>query len=134
MRTDRLTSKSQQALQDALSNAIRSGHPELLPEHLLAAVLAQPESTGTLLLERASGNAEQLLRALNDRLEKLPQVSGGGEPRLNARTLALVQGAEDEAKKLKDDFVSVELFILASARVDKDIRLILDKQGVTYER
>ena len=80
MRTDRLTSKSQQALQDALSNAIRSGHPELLPEHLLVAVLAQPDSTGTLLLERASGNAEQLLRSLNDRLEKLPQVSGGGNP------------------------------------------------------
>jgi ATP-dependent Clp protease ATP-binding subunit ClpB len=134
MRTDRLTSKSQQALQDALSNAIRSGHPELQPEHLLSAVLAQPDSTGTLLLERASGNAEQLLKALNDRLEKLPQVSGGGEPRLNARTLALMQGAEDEAKKLKDDFVSVELFILASARVDKEIKLILERQGVTYER
>ena len=134
MRTDRLTSKSQQALQDALSNAIRSGHPELLPEHLLVAVLAQPDSTGTLLLERASGNAEQLLRSLNDRLEKLPQVSGGGEPRLNARTLALMQAAEDEAKKLKDDFVSVELFVLASARVDKEIKLVLERQGVTYER
>jgi len=134
MRTDRLTSKSQQALQDALSNAIRSGHPELLPEHLLVAVLAQPDSTGTLLLERASGNAEQLLRSLNERLEKLPQVSGGGEPRLNTRTLALMQAAEDEAKKLKDDFVSVELFVLASARVDKEIKLVLERQGVTYER
>ncbi len=134
MRTDRLTSKSQQALQEAFSNAIRSGHPELLPEHLLIAVLAQEDSTGTLLFERASGNAEQLLRALNERLEKLPQVSGGGEPRLNSRTLAVMQGAEDEAKKLKDDFVSAELFILASARVDKDIKLVLERQGVTYEK
>ncbi len=106
MRTDRLTSKSQEALQDAFSNAVRSGHPELLPEHLLVSMLAQPESTGTLLLERASGNAERLIAALNERLQKLPRVSGGGEPRLNSRTLALIQGAEDEAKKLKDDFIS----------------------------
>ena len=134
MRTDRLTSKSQEALQDALSNAVRSGHPELLPEHLLVSTLAQPESTGTLLLERASGNAERLIAALNERLQKLPRVSGGGEPRLNSRTLALIQGAEDEAKKLKDDFISAELFLLASAHLDKEIKFILERQGITYER
>ena len=119
MRTDRLTSKSQEALQDALSSAIRNGHPELMPEHLLVSVLSQPESTAALLLERASGNAERLVTALNDRLQKLPRVSGGAEPRLNSRTLALMQGAENEAKKLKDDFISAELFLLASAHLTK---------------
>lgn len=81
MRTDRLTNSSQQALQQAFSSAVRSGHPELMPEHLLASMLAEPESTATLLIERAGGRAEQILKELNATLDKLPQVSGGGEPR-----------------------------------------------------
>jgi len=134
MRTDRLTSKSQEALQAALSNAIRSGHPELVPEHLLIAVLLQPDSAGALLIERASASVAAVTQALSERLEKLPQVSGGAEPRLSPRMLALMQGAEDEAKKLKDDYVSAEIFLLAAAHLDKDVRLIFDRQGITYEK
>ena len=134
MRTDRLTNKSQEALQAAFSSAVRKGHPELLPEHLLVSILTQPDSAGTLLIERASGNVDRLVAAFNERLEKLPQVSGGSEPRLNSRMLALMQGAEDEAKKLKDDFISVELFLLASAHLDKEIKPVLERQGLTYEK
>jgi len=134
MNTDRLTNNSQKALQDAFSNAVRSGHPELMPEHLLASAIAQPDSTVALLIERASGNAEKVLKDLNANLAKLPQVSGGGEPRLHPRTLSLLQSAEDEAKKLKDDFVSVEIFLLAAAQSDKEIRRILDQQGLSHDR
>ncbi len=134
MRTDRLTNKSQEALQSAFSSAIRKGHPELLPEHLLVSVLTQPDSAGALLVERASGNVDRLVAAFNERLEKLPQVSGGAEPRMSSRMLSLTQGAEDEAKKLKDDFISAELFLLASAHLDKEIKPVLERQGITYER
>lgn len=134
MNTDRLTNNSQKALQDAFSNAVRSGHPDLMPEHLLASAIAQPDSTVALLIERASGNAEQVLKDLNANLAKLPQVSGGGEPRLHPRTLSLLQSAEDEAKKLKDDFVSVEVFLLAAAQSDKEIRRILEQQGLSHDR
>ena len=105
MRTDRLTDKSQQALQEALSIATRSGHPELLPEQFLVSVLSQPDAVGAPLIERASGSIEKLVQALNERLEQLPHVSGGAEPRPSPRMLALLQSGEDEAKKLKDDFV-----------------------------
>ena len=105
MRTDRLTDKSQEALQEALSIATRSGHPELLPEQFLVSVLSQPDAVGALLVERASGSVEKLVQALSERLEKLPRVSGGAEPRMSPRMIALLQGGEDEAKKLKDDFV-----------------------------
>jgi ATP-dependent Clp protease ATP-binding subunit ClpB len=134
MRTDRLTNNSQQALQAAFSSAIRSGHPELMPEHLLASAIAQPDSTAALLAERAGGNAEQLLKEFNASLSKLPQVSGGGEPRLHARTLALLQSAEDEAKNLKDDFISVEVFLLAAAQSDKEVRRVLDQQKLSHDR
>jgi ATP-dependent Clp protease ATP-binding subunit ClpB len=134
MRTDRLTNKSQEALQSAFSSAVRKGHPELMPEHLLASLLAQPDSAGALLIERAGGKPDRLVAALHERLEKFPQVSGGSEPRLNSRTLALMQGAEDEAKQLKDDFVSAELFLLAAAHLDKEIKPILEHQGITYDK
>ena len=134
MRTDRLTNKSQEALQSAFSSAIRKGHPELTPEHLLVAILMQPDSVAAPLVERASGTTDRLLTALNERLEKLPQVSGGAEPRFSSRSLALIQAAEDEAKKLKDEFISAELFLLASAHSDKEIRQIFERQGITYDK
>ena len=134
MRTDRLTNNSQKALQDAFFSAVRSGHPEVMPEHLMASVLAQPDGSAALLVERASGNSEQLIKEFNARLDRLPQVSGGAEPRMHARTLALLQSAEDEAKKLKDDFVSMEVFLLAATHSDKEIRQILEAQGLTYDR
>jgi ATP-dependent Clp protease ATP-binding subunit ClpB len=134
MRTDRLTDKSREALQDALSIATRSGHPELLPEQFLVSVLSQPEAVGALLIERASGNVEKLVQALNERLEQLPRVSGGAEPRLSPRMMALLQSGEDEAKKLKDDFVSAEIFLLAAAHQDKDIKVTFERQGITYEK
>ena len=134
MRTDRLTDKSREALQDALSIATRSGHPELLPEQFLVSVLSQPEAVGALLIERASGNVEKLVQALNERLEQLPRVSGGAEPRLSPRMMALLQSGEDEAKKLKDDFVSAEIFLLAAAHQDKDIKVTFERQGISYEK
>ena len=134
MRTDRLTDKSREALQDALSIATRSGHPELLPEQFLVSVLSQPEAVGALLIERASGNVAKLVQALNERLEQLPRVSGGAEPRLSPRMMALLQSGEDEAKKLKDDFVSAEIFLLAAAHQDKDIKVTFERQGISYEK
>ena len=87
-----------------------------------------------MLIERASGSVEQLVRALNKRVDELPRVSGGAEPRLSPRMIALLQSGDDEAKKLKDDFVSAEVFLLAAAHQDKDIRVVFERQGITYER
>jgi len=134
MRTDRLTDKSKEALHEALSNATRRGNPELLPEQFIVCVLSQAEAVGAMLIERASGSVEQLVRALNKRVDELPRVSGGAEPRLSPRMIALLQSGDDEAKKLKDDFVSAEVFLLAAAHQDKDIRVVFERQGITYER
>ena len=133
MRTDRLTTKSQEALRDALEVAVRKGHPEVTPEHMVMAVLAQDGGVATALVERAKGNALELAAALKERLEILPQVSGGAEPRFSSRMLAFLTSAEDEAQKLKDDFVSVEHFILAATQQDKDLRALLQRQNLSYE-
>jgi ATP-dependent Clp protease ATP-binding subunit ClpB len=134
MRTDRFTTKSQEALKEALDSAVRQGNPELTPEHLIFALLTQEGGVIAPLVERASGNAVGLTQAVKERLEQLPKVTGGAEPRFSSRMVNLLTSAEDEAKKLKDDFVSVEHFILAAAQHDKDIRSLFFRNGIDYEK
>jgi len=134
MRMDRLTTKSQEALRSAIESASRRGHPELIPEHLLIAVLEQDGGVGRALVERAGARAGDVARDLGERVQALPQVSGGAEPTFGRRFTALMSQAEDEAKRLKDDYVSVEHFLLAASRHDKDVQAVLDRHGLSYDK
>src|SRR6188768_263985 len=134
MRMDRLTSKSQEALQSAAANASRRGNPELIPEHLLAAILAQEGGVGAALAQRAGADPAALAKDLNARIEGLPKVSGGAEPSFGRRTVPLMNQAEDEAKKLKDDYVSVEHFLLAAVKHDKDVQAVADRHSLSYDK
>jgi ATP-dependent Clp protease ATP-binding subunit ClpB len=134
MRMDRLTTKSQEALRAAFDRAVRLGNPELVPEHLLAAILEQKDSVGAPLVERVGAAPGAVRRDLEQRIEQLPKVSGGAEPGLGRRANALFQKAEDEAKALKDDYVSVEHFLLAAAKSDKDVQAIFDRYGLSYSK
>jgi ATP-dependent Clp protease ATP-binding subunit ClpB len=131
---DQLTTKSQEAMRAALDRAGRSGNPELTPEHILAAVIEQKDGVGAPLVERAGAAAGAVRRDLEQRLESLPKVTGGAEPTLGRRAVALVQKAEDEAKALKDDFVSVEHFLLAASKSDKDVQAVFDRHGLSYDK
>jgi ATP-dependent Clp protease ATP-binding subunit ClpB len=133
MRMDRLTNKSQESLRAAVDAASRRGNPEIIPEHLLAAVLEQEGGVGGALVQRAGADPKALIQALTERVEKLPRVSGGQEPGFGRRTVPFLNAAEDEAKKLKDDFVSVEHFLLAG-RSDKDVQAIFDRHGLAYDK
>jgi ATP-dependent Clp protease ATP-binding subunit ClpB len=133
MRMDRLTTKSQESLRAAVDAATRRGNPELIPEHLLVAVLEQEGSVAAALVQRAGADPKALAKALGERIDKLPKVSGGGEPGFGRRTVPFLNAAEDEAKKLKDDFVSVEHFLLAG-RSDKDVQAVYDRQGLSHDK
>ncbi len=61
------------------------------------------------------------MRLLDAKIDGYPRVSGGGEPNLSRRALAVMQKAEDEAKALKDEYISTEHVLLAAAKVDKDV-------------
>jgi ATP-dependent Clp protease ATP-binding subunit ClpB len=134
MQMDRLTKKSQEALQSAIGAASRRGHPELIPEHVLIAILEQEGGVGRALVERAGARASALVNELGTRLQGLPQVSGGAEPTIARRAAQLLNRAEEEAKQLKDDFVSVEHFLLGAAKHDKDVQAVFDRHGVSYEK
>jgi ATP-dependent Clp protease ATP-binding subunit ClpB len=135
MRPDRMTTKSQEALREALDIASRRGNPELVPEHVLLAMLAQEDGVARPLLQKAGGDPARLEREVTSRVEGLPRVTGGAEPALSRRTLELLRKAEDEAKNLKDDFVSVEHFVLGMAKHDREVSATFELAGgVTYDK
>jgi ATP-dependent Clp protease ATP-binding subunit ClpB len=134
MRMDRLTQKSQEALRDAVDRASRRGNPEVLPEHVLVAALSQEGGIAGPLVQKAGAQTAELTKAFEDRVESLPKVTGGAEPSLSSRGLKLLQRAEDEAKSLKDDFVSVEHLLLAAGKHDRDVQAVFDRHGLSYDK
>jgi len=135
MRPDRLTTKSQEALRDGIENASRHGNPELVPEHVVLAALAQEDGVARPLLQKAGVDISALEARLQERVEGLPRVTGGAEPQLSRRALDMMRKAEDEAKAMKDDFVSVEHFVLALAKSDRELQAMLEATGgVRYEK
>jgi ATP-dependent Clp protease ATP-binding subunit ClpB len=117
MDLNRLTQKCQEALHDAQGRAVRMGHQEVDVEHLLAALADQPEGLLPRLLGKMDVPVDALRAELGRDLERRPRVGGPGiEPGkvyLTRRLSELLVRAEDEAKRLKDEYVSVEHLVLA---------------------
>jgi ATP-dependent Clp protease ATP-binding subunit ClpB len=135
MRPERMTTKSREAFQDAIDRAGRFGNPELQPEHLLAAMLEQEGGVAGPLFQKAGGDLSALKAAVARNLDGFPKVSGGAEPGLSRRALEVIRRADDEAKKLKDEYISVEHYVLAMARHDRDVMSLLEQQGgIGYDK
>jgi ATP-dependent Clp protease ATP-binding subunit ClpB len=131
---DRLTVKSQEAVQAASGHAADNGNPEVLPLHLMAALLEDREGVVIPVLEKVGVPVEQLLSGVNAAIEKLPKVQGGGQPGLsNALQKGLEQGFK-EAESFKDDYVSTEHLLLALTKAKNDpVQLALAALGGTHE-
>src|SRR5215468_1156144 len=117
MDLNRLTQKSQQAVQEAQTKALRYGHVEIDGEHLLLALLEQQDGLLPRLLARMEVPLTSLKSALEQALERRPRVSGpgveAGKVYITPRLQKLFVQAEDEAKRLKDEYISVEHITLA---------------------
>jgi ATP-dependent Clp protease ATP-binding subunit ClpB len=116
MDLNRFTQKSQEALQNAQNKAVRYGQQEVDVPHLLAALLEQPEGLVPRLLERMKAPVAEIQADLERELERRPSVSGpgaeAGKIYLSSALQRLFVAAEDEAKRLKDEYVSVEHLML----------------------
>ncbi len=134
MRMDRMTTKAQEAIRSALDLASRRGNPELLPEHIIIAALEQDEGIAQPLIQKAGARPNELTAELRKRLESLPRVTGGAEPQLSRRGLALIQKSEDEARALKDDYLSVEHLLLAAAKSDSELKPIFARFHLGYDK
>jgi len=135
MRTDKLTTKAQEALQEAQSNALERSHQQVEVEHLLWALLQQKDGLVLPLLSKLGLNSQIILSEIDQALEKLPKVSGAAGEYISSKLRVLFNKAEKEAAALKDDYTSTEHFLLAIVESDDSKSSeILKKQGLTRDR
>src|SRR5262249_6790677 len=118
MDINRFTEKLQEAIRAAQSKAVRYGHQQIDVEHLLSALLEQEGGLAPSILSKAGVPVEPLMRRLDSELGRMPKVSGpsGGPDQVyvTGRLNKLLTNAEDETRKLKDDYISVEHVLLAA--------------------
>ena len=134
MNFEKYTDRARGFIQSAQSLALREGHQQFTPEHLLKVLLDDPEGLAAGLIDRAGGNSRQALSAVEAALNKIPKVSGSaaGQIYLAPATARAFDAAEKVGEKAGDSFVTVERLLLALA-LDKDSEAgkILAKAGVT---
>ena len=131
---DRLTVKSQEAVQAASGHAAENGNPEVMPLHLMAALLEDREGVVIPVLEKVGVPVEQLLSGVNAAIAKLPKVQGGGQPGMSATLQKVLEQGFKEAESFKDDYVSTEHLLLALSKAKNDpVQLALAALGGTHE-
>jgi ATP-dependent Clp protease ATP-binding subunit ClpB len=139
MDPNRLTQKSSEALHEAQTKALRFGHPEADTEHLVLALLDQSDGIVPRLLTQVHVDTGQLRKELEAELERRPRVSGPGVPpgqvAVTQQLARLLDDAEQEAGRLKDDYVSVEHLVLATLALGSGTTAgrLLQQEGVTRE-
>ncbi|MBZ5599713.1 MAG: ATP-dependent chaperone ClpB [Acidobacteriia bacterium] len=134
IRWDKFTVKSQEAVQRANELASEHGNPELLPVHLLAALVEDKEGIVPPVLEKIGIGAQAILHETYREIEKLPKVSGGAaQATLSAAVNQLLERAFKEADNFKDEYISTEHLLLAITQLKNDAQQILARQGATYD-
>jgi ATP-dependent Clp protease ATP-binding subunit ClpB len=135
IRWDKFTLKSQGAIQKASSLANENGQPEVLPMHLLTALLEDREGIIGPLLQKVGIPIEQLLASAHKAIATLPKVTGAAsEPGLSAAMQRVLNDASKEAEDFKDEYVSTEHLLLALAQIKKDpAQMLLASLGATRE-
>jgi ATP-dependent Clp protease ATP-binding subunit ClpB len=131
---EKLSDRLKGFLQAAQTIAVRDGNPQIVPEHLLKALLDDPEGLAAGLINRAGGNAKQALQRTDAALAKLPKVSGSGaaQPHMTPALSRVLDQAEQIATKAGDSFVTVERVLQALGMTKEgETARILQDAGVT---
>jgi len=132
IRFEKFTVKAQEAMQAAQSLADQHNHQSMEPEHLLLALLQQREGVVGPVLAKLGARPEVIQRALEQALERLPTVrGGGGQHYLGERLRAALERAQAEAERLKDEYVSTEHLLWALAGERDGVGRVLAQNGVT---
>jgi len=140
MDLNKMTMKAQEALQAAQTLAVRHGHQEVDAEHLLLALLEQQDGLVPELVKRIGSSPSAIKEQTEQSLERIPKVSGGGTESgkiyVTNRLQKIVVKAADEAKRLKDEYVSVEHLIIAFTDLDRNspAAAILRENGIDRDK
>ncbi len=139
MRFDRFTERAQEAAQRAVELMTRYGHSQVDVEHLLLALLQQPEGNVSALLQRMGADTAQMEAALDRMLRQSPRPSiygarGGQQIFITPRVKRVLDLSQDEATKLKDEYISTEhLFLAITHERNTRVARLLAQHNITYE-
>ena len=131
MNLKNLTIKSQEAIQQAQQIAQELGHQQLENEHILKGILEVDENVTPFILKKLNVNVDLFKRVLESTLQSFPKVSGG-EIMLSREANTMLTEAGIIAKKMNDEFISIEHLLLAILKSKSKVAHILKDQGVTY--
>src|SRR5512145_16499 len=135
MRLDKLTTKSQEALQQAQGIAEKRNHQAIDVEHLLLALMGQKEGVVLALLQKLGLPLATVIERLQKALDRLPQVTGAaGQTYITPRLKKTIESAETEAEALKDEYVSTEHLLLAMVQDGGEAGKILKELGVSRDK
>jgi ATP-dependent Clp protease ATP-binding subunit ClpB len=135
MRIDKYTQKMQEALQAAQDIASQSNHQEITNEHFLSALLDQADGITRPLLEKIGVPMTRLREGLASELERRPKIHGAGvDIRLASELRSVLDGAEKEMSKLKDEYTSAEHYLLALTGANVPAAKLLKELSVTRDK
>ena len=129
MTFDKFTIKAQEAVQEAVNIAQRNGQQTIEPVHLLSGILEKATDVTNYIFQKLGMNGQQIAMLLRQEMQHLPRVQGGGQPYLSNETNQILMNAEDTAKKMGDEFVSVEPILLAIVQGNSTAARILKNAG-----
>ncbi|MBU0568388.1 AAA family ATPase, partial [bacterium] len=134
IKLEKFTLKAQEAVRDAQGVASENNHQQVEPVHLLTALLEQKEGIALSILQKLGVEVATLRGRIEEELRKIPKVSGQiGQLYLSPNLAQVLEAAQGEASRLKDEYVSTEHLIIALSESKEEIGNILKEMGVTRE-
>ena len=129
MTFDKFTIKAQEAVQAAVNTAQRNGQQTIEPVHLLSGIIEKAPDITNYIFQKLGMNGGQITMLLQQEIQHLPRVQGAGQPYLSGETNQILLSAEDIAKKMGDEFVSVEPILFAILKSNSTAARILKDAG-----
>ena len=132
---NKFTVKAQETLQNAIEIAQNYNNQIIEPEHLLAALIQDAGNIADTILQKTGGNLNPIKIKVNHLMESLPKISGAGlgNQQMSNHMLKLFDDSSEEAKNLKDEFVSTEHLLLALSKNQSNAGQLLRDNGVSHD-
>lgn len=132
---NKFTVKAQESLQNAIEIAQNYNNQIVEPEHLLAALIQDAGNIADTILQKTGGNINPIKIKINNLIENLPKISGAGlgNQQMSNNMLKLFDDSSEEAKNLKDEYVSTEHLLLALSKNQSNAGQLLRDNGVSYD-
>ena len=128
---ERYTERARAAVQSAQTSALASGHPQILPEHLVKAMFTDRDRLASNLIRAAGGNPELAQANIDKLLAAQPKSTGGSQPGLSQDLARLFQMAEEDATSAGDDYVTTERLLLSATKLKNKSADALTSAGAT---